>query len=81
MIYLEYVLKEDGSREYPDGSKEWIVNGLLHRLTGHALYDSDPWNWTSNKSWFIYSIKIKESSYNDVLRLMQYVKSSVGVAQ
>ena len=72
---------DDCSREYSDGSKEWLVNGYHHRLYGPAIFDNDPWSWTSGKTWFICGIKIRERSYKKTLRLMQYVKQYVGAIQ
>ena len=59
--------REDGHAvEWPNGSKEWWINGNLHRLDGPAI---ECYNGT--KSWYVNGIYSSENKFpSDVIQFL-----------
>jgi hypothetical protein len=73
----EYHLEDGSAIEYSHGTKEWWINGELHREDGPAIERSDMFR--SNRktchlpkcSWFIHGIEIDCKDNNEFLRIVK----------
>ena len=54
MSYKEYTVKV-----YADGTKEWYLNGQLHREDGPAIERVDGY-----KSWWLNGVMLSEAEFN-----------------
>jgi hypothetical protein len=49
--------------EYADGSKEWYVDGKLHRLDGPAIEYTD-----GHKAWYVNGEDMTEKEFNEYIK-------------
>ena len=55
--------REDGPAiEYPNGTKNWCLNGMFHREDGPAIIDAD-----GTEEWFLYGEEVSEEEFNQWL--------------
>jgi hypothetical protein len=59
-MYEGDIMYEDGINIYEDGSKEWYLDGELHRLDGPACEYSD-----GTKEWAINGILLTEEQFKE----------------
>ena len=59
--------REDGSAiEHLDGSKSWLLNGLLHREDGPAHENAN-----GTKYWYLNGVWYTEKVYNDIIKTLR----------